>query len=269
MGEGGGGRIEFPTIFISSWTIRTSNIMLIAHFLKKKVLCPGRTSRAAQGYGPCFVFMAHVSTSLPTEVANKVRKLIEETKNGKVVSGMAQMIEFLKANGLAREAVIPPSQVGVHMENRDGLGLNPMQTHSLLHDIIEVGFSFALTNPICIEMYGAEQVQMVEFNNKLASQSQGMLPGFKDDEVYMCKYASLAGSHTNAGLRCINAGQYHPIQESKIVSEGRLDLSRVMMVDSTLHDACVHGLRWTVVNAEVAKIVANLRLVYVVEGFFG
>ena len=243
--------------------------MLIAHFLKKKVLCPGRTSRAAQGYGPCFVFMAHVSTSLPTEVANKVSKLIEETKNGKVVSGMAQMIEFLKANGLAREAVIPPSQVGVHMENRDGLGLNPMQTHSLLHDIIEVGFSFALTNPICIEMYGAEQVQMVEFNNRLASQSQGMLPGFKDDEVYMCKYASLAGSHTNAGLRCINAGQYHPIQESKIVSEGRLDLSRVMMVDSTLHDACVHGLRWTVVNAEVAKIVANLRLVYVVEGFFG
>ena len=105
--------------------------------------------------------------------------------------------------------------------------------------------------------------------NRLASQSQGMLPGFKDDEVYMCKYASLAGSHTNAGLRCINAGQYHPIQESKIVSEGRLDLSRVMMVDSTLHDACVHGLRWTVVNAEVAKIVANLRLVYVVEGFFG
>ena len=108
MGEGGGGEDwVFQPFFISSWTIRTSNIMLIAHFLKKKVLCPGRTSRAAQGYGPCFVFMAHVSTSLPTEVANKVRKLIEETKNGKVVSGMAQMIEFLKANGLAREAVDP------------------------------------------------------------------------------------------------------------------------------------------------------------------
>ena len=54
--------------------------------------------------------MAHIS-SLPIEVANKVRNLIEETKNGKVVSGMAQMIEFLKANGLAKEAVIPASQV--------------------------------------------------------------------------------------------------------------------------------------------------------------
>ena len=111
-------------------------------------------------------------------LANKVRKLIEETKNGKVVSGMAQMIEFLKANGLAREAVIPASQVEVHMENRDGLGLNPMQTHSLLHDIVEVGFSFALTNPICIEMYGAEQTAMVEFNNRLAQQAKGLLPGF-------------------------------------------------------------------------------------------
>ena len=214
--------------------------------------------------------MTHVGTSLPIEVANKVSKLIEETKNGKAVSGMAHMIEFLKANGLAREAVIPAGQVGVHMENSDGLGLNPMQTHSLLHDIVEVGLSFALTNPICIEMYGAEQVAMVDFNNRLAMQAKGLLPGFKDDEVYMCKYAFLAGSHTNAGLRCINAGLNHPIQDSKVVnSEGRLDLSRVQQVDSGLHQACVSGLRWKVVNAEVAKIVANLRLVYVVEVSFG
>ena len=135
--------------------------------------------------------MTHVGTSLPIEVANKASKLTEETKNGKVVSGMAQMIELLQANGLAREAVIPACQVGVHMENRDGLGLNPMQTHSLLHDIVEVGFSFALTNLICIEMYGAEQVAMVDFNNRLAMQAKGLLPGFKDDDVYMCKYASL------------------------------------------------------------------------------
>ena len=171
-------------------------------------------------------------SSLPIEVANKARKLIEKTKNGKVVSGMA-----VSENEWTSQR----------------------------------GGDSALTNPICIEMYGAEQTAMVEFNNRLAQQAQGLLPGFKDDEVYMCKYASLAGSHTNAGLRCINAGLSHPIQDSKIVhNEGRFDLSRVQQVDSGLHQACVNGLRWTVVNdAEVAKIVANLRLVYVVEVSFG
>ena len=188
---------------------------------------------------------------LPVGVEEEIRKLVAGSKDGKVVAGMTQLLSLCQAHGLMQEITIHPNFVCCHVDNRDGIGLNVMDLHQLLDDISSIGFSHDMTNCICVEISSGDHAFM-DFNNRIADVSDGLLPKFGDE--YRVKYASLAGSHTNAALRCLLNGTKHPIKDSKLTTDGKLDMARVQQVDNGLAQAATSGLRWKVIDFEVGKI---------------
>ena len=127
-----------------------------------------------------------------------------------------------------------------------------MDVHQLIADISSIGFSHEMTNCICVEIASGDRAFM-DFNNRIADMSHGLLPRFGD--AYRVKYASLAGSHTNAALRCLLDGTKHPIKDSKLANaDGRLDMGSARQVDSILTEAASSGLRWKVIDYEVGQI---------------
>ena len=99
--------------------------------------------------------------------------------------------------------------------------------HELVEDIVETGFSDAKCQGIAVDV-GIRHADTIAFNRKLAEASHGMLP--MPDER-MARYASLAGSHTAAGMRCVLRGSLHPGKDSKLVVDGHFNLDRVEKAD--------------------------------------
>ena len=184
---------------------------------------------------------------LRDNVEEDIRKLVAGSEDGKVVAGMTQLLSLCQAHGLMQEITIHPNSV----DNRDGIGLNVVDLRQLLDDISLIGFSHDMTNCICVEIASGDRAFM-DFNNRTADMSDGLLPKFGD--TYRVKYASLAGSHTNAALRCLLSGTKHPIKDSKLTTDGKLDMARVHQVDNGLAQAASLGLRWKVIDFEVGKM---------------
>jgi hypothetical protein len=63
------------------------------------------------------------------------------------------------------------------------------------------------------------------------------------------KFASLACSHTNAGLRAINARL--PSQCRLLSEDGHLSIEKLQRCDEKMARACTHGLPWRVLKATV------------------
>ena len=80
--------------------------------------------------------------AISQEVKVEIGKLISDAKSGnKLVSSVAAIIEILEKHQVAWRQRIHASQVGVHPHNRDGVGVSVSETHSLIDDILAVGFS--------------------------------------------------------------------------------------------------------------------------------
>ena len=80
--------------------------------------------------------------AISQKVKVEIAKLINDAKSGnKLVSSVAAIIDLLEKHHLAWRQRIHSSQVGVHPHNRDGVGVSVSETHSLIDDILAVGFS--------------------------------------------------------------------------------------------------------------------------------
>ena len=93
--------------------------------------------------------MLRTQIMLSPALAAKVDSLIQQVEQGKgLVKSGKQIVELLRAEGLVQKLTLPPKCVGVHPDNRDGLGLSSVEVHSLLSDVLEFGFVPSMVNAI-------------------------------------------------------------------------------------------------------------------------
>lgn len=144
---------------------------------------------------------------------------VKEAGKGGVMVGLQRIMAKLQSLGLVRTQRIEPVHIGCHPDNRDGFGVSPQQVHTLLDDIVSVGFDVREPNPICCDINTADDA-VFKFNQELSESSGGLLPPV---QRHQCVYASLSASHVNAALRCILASCPHN-EESPLVSQGKLQM---------------------------------------------
>lgn len=184
------------------------------------------------------------------ELKRKIEGLIAQAvDDGKLVSSVRNVLDLLKENHLMWTQTLNPDRVGVHWENRDGVGLSCQQVHLLLDDVAAVGFSHEATSGICFEIpvdEGLRQIAM-KFNETL--HGSNMLPPMPEG----MKYLSVAGSHLNMAMRCLIHNTSHHDPKSKLVSNGKLSLGQLEVVDSRFAEACRTGISWRVIDARVQQ----------------
>ncbi len=163
---------------------------------------------------------------------------------GNIVAVVNKLLKILEEFGLVYRVRLHPSLVIVHRENRDGCGVGAHDVHELLDVLADVGFDETLIDAICIEVDPKDII----FNEMLISESDGMLGTSTD--LAKARFASVAASHTNYGLRCINAQAPHSSGKNKLVKDGKLCPAVVKMFDPPMGLACTEGLYWRVVRKE-------------------
>ena len=126
------------------------------------------------------------------------------------MSMIDKILALLKKSGLAWSQKLLPHQVGCHPRNRDGLGISTSEVHGLITDIVQVGFSPEEVRCICFET-DPSKTEVVDFNRRLHQESAGKLASLNTELI---RYASVAGSHLNAGLNCWIHGVMHDNQPS-------------------------------------------------------
>ena len=184
--------------------------------------------------------------AISAEVKVEIAKLINDAKSGnKLVSSVAGIIDLLEKHQLAWRQRIHASQVGVHPHNSDGVGVSVSETHSLIDDILAVGFSKEEAGKsVCIEV-GPTDGHIKDFNQRLTATSNGKLGSLQ----MTMRYASVAGSHLNAGINCWLQGLPH---DGKVgTSNGCLSQAMLKEQDLLYWDACEHGLQWLVISSQV------------------
>ncbi|CAJ1345973.1 unnamed protein product [Effrenium voratum] len=154
------------------------------------------------------------------EIETAVRHAHE---TGQVVQARHMLMAALKRHGLMREAELEPDQVACSPLNRDGFGLSGPDIHDLTQKVAQVGWDDRETRGICLELAPHDE-QVLAFNRKLCEDSGGLTPPINEIQV---RYASLAGSHTNAMVEAI---------------------------DPSFAEAARRGMRWKVICMEVLDV---------------
>ena len=188
-----------------------------------------------------------MSRMIPADVDVRVTELLAGASTGdKLVNTVHQIMVLLREHGLVTSMRLLPSAVGVHPKNRDGTGLNSADVHTLLSNLLEVGFVAERTHCVAIEPANEQEL---DWNHQLVGSCQGLL-GFMKPQTL--KALSLCGSHTNFALRIIADAAPHEGPESqKVTVGGRLDVGLVAKVDAALAEHVRQGLNWEVLSSSV------------------
>ena len=185
--------------------------------------------------------------AISAELKAEIMALLEKAKGGeKLVSMIDKILALLKKRGLAWSQKLLPHQVGCHPRNRDGLGISTSEVHGLITDIVQVGFSPEEVRCICFETDPSE-TEVVNFNRRLHKESAGKLASLNTELI---RYASVAGSHLNAGLNCWIHGVMHD-NPACTGQDGKLSLAKLSEMDKAYHAACTEGLPWLVVSSQI------------------
>ena len=184
---------------------------------------------------------------LPSDLRDKIKELIDQTAGGQIVALSQKLMNLLTDAGYVRHQVLLPDQVTVHPSNRDGVGLLVTDVHDLVEDIVETGWSDSKVYGIAVDT-GIRHHATNEFNRRLAASSMGLLP--QPDET-QARYASLAGSHTVAGMRCVLHGTAHNHKGSKLTVAGCFNINLVEKADMGYANACRNGFTWAVISNDV------------------
>ena len=114
-------------------------------------------------------------------------------------------LQVLKDGGLAYGARLKPCQLLVHPANRGGLMVNAHDVWAKGAAIGEVDWDLQkVRTPVAVEIPpdGSRRQEILDANQKLADQSNGMLAKPNGHE----RCCSISASHTTAYLRCVEAG---------------------------------------------------------------
>ncbi|CAE7330223.1 unnamed protein product [Symbiodinium sp. CCMP2592] len=187
--------------------------------------------------------------ALTPELADKIEKVLAAATGGALVRSMERCYSMLMEAGLLYHQKVHSSFIGVHPSNRDGCGVSAKHVHELLADLVGLGWSTSEFRGLCVEVSDSERSDVFRWNQELAENSEGRVPGFPS-ETHL-KFATLAGSHTNQVLRCF----LHkvPSDAGKATEGGRLSLESLQRTDPDFHAACTEGAVWRIVSKVVPQ----------------
>ncbi|CAK0865543.1 unnamed protein product, partial [Prorocentrum cordatum] len=166
-----------------------------------------------------------------------------------------QMIQLLLDKQLAYRLKAEPDEVGVHPDNRYGVGVEWYEVHTLAGIIIRGGWSWSeVKDPIAIEIaQGAAGDEQLRFNEGLAASSEGYLAKVSA----VVKILSIACSHTNQVLRCIkHKTKSHEMEFTN--DDQHLSQDKVFDCCSSIRAPVAEGLTWIVIRAEVVELVPDM-----------
>jgi hypothetical protein len=178
-------------------------------------------------------------------IDDRILDLVLQADAGNLVKVTRMVLDLLQQNNISHVMRLPPGMVGVHSQNRDGLGVNGHDVHQLLSDIYDVGWDESQIIAICSEADSAQQKSTVALMNS----NRGILPQYPSEESI--KYASLSATHTNQLLRCIINQMPH--FDGRLTVDGKLSTQKIGLQDESMASACIHGLQWTVIPDRVFK----------------
>ena len=175
-------------------------------------------------------------------------------KDQQLVRGATHVMQVLDRHSLLVRQQLQPDMVGVHDQNRDGLGLHALDVLDLITGISQVGWDDAVPSPVCIEV--GTRTEIGAFNQQLVSQSNGAIPPYPPGQP---RYASIACSHTNACLRAILHGAPGVAGvHDDIMVAGKLNVDLLRSEDPKFAEACQAGLTWRIISQLAVAQFADL-----------
>ena len=132
---------------------------------------------------------------LTAELKAQVNVFVDDTQSG-VLTRWTKIAEILLQAGIAYKAPnVSVWDVMVHPSNRNGLGLNQHEVHSILAGVKDIGCDLQkLEQSTAFECANAAAL---EFNQKLIDAAAGLLAPLRKSE----RLCSVASSHFTAGCR--------------------------------------------------------------------
>ena len=175
--------------------------------------------------------------SVPLELQQQVQKLLEDAEGGALVRSMDAVFQALKKANLLYEERLSARFMGVHPCNRDGSGVSADHVHTLLRDILELGWTDAEFKIICVEVSHQEAERIREYNARIVQESAGKLAAMEDSAL---KFATISGSRATQVLRLFLAGTKHELQS--VTEGGHLSLEKLRRQDPSFWEACSTGV---------------------------
>ena len=175
----------------------------------------------------------------------EIARLLKQAADGSLAHAMGRLVRYLLQEGLAYRQVVHCSLIGVHPQNRDGLGLDVSHVQELCNSISELGFVGEKATGIAVEI-GADDngMEVQRFNLQLAESAEGKL-GICEAKMLL-RYASLAGSHANQACRAVWYSAVHPNPELTV--NGKLSMEKI---PTAWADSIRQGHEWVIVRSEV------------------
>ena len=167
-------------------------------------------------------------------------------------SAVADAIQKLALNyGVAKECTVHSRYCAVHPVNRSGTGVDPMDVHALLSEIVADGFSYiALGNPQATEKAAGEAGKEQEkFNLNLYDRSDGFLPYQLPEDMRIMVFDA---THTTNVIRVADVG-CKGFEEALLDDCNNISRERVIAACPTMQDPIEKGLTYTVYCKEFAK----------------
>ena len=191
--------------------------------------------------------------SLPDDLCLHLEELIAKAQEGPLIATVAKVLGVLEAANLAFRAKVHSKYIACHPANRDGVGCVGSDCHSLLDDILAVGWDPSAPKPVCVEVRDTHD-EVVAFNEKMIQSNNNLLAPLQTGCV---KYASLSASHTNQVLRLLHAQHPHThsagSEGTAITVGGVLSMEQLRNTDALFHAAAAGGIEWQVVAEKVLQ----------------
>ena len=156
--------------------------------------------------------------SLTVELVKECSSMLSGAEDGeRLVKTVHEVLSLLERHGHVYSMKLKPSFVGVSPLNRDGSGINPVDVHDLLTDIVTAGWLDSRVTAIGVEP-SCEQELL--WNHDFFKHAENMLGTMDTSQI---KALSLAGSQTTAVLRCFAQELPHEGDEM-VTHRGKLNL---------------------------------------------
>ncbi|CAE7669389.1 unnamed protein product [Symbiodinium sp. CCMP2592] len=189
---------------------------------------------------------------MDAELIRRCQSILEVAKEGEgLVKSVHDCLHLLESRGFVYNITLHPSMVGISPLNRDGSGVNAVDVHELLSDILSAGFLEQRVHAVGVEPRDGEEIL---WNTAFFQAAHGMLGHFDPSAI---KCLSLAGSHTNCVLRILGQEILHDGDES-ICHDGKLNLELLRKKDEAFYRAATHGVNWKVLRKEAAMHLPHL-----------
>ena len=201
---------------------------------------------------PAFNFLLPLFLAMDADLIRRCQSILEVAKEGEgLVKSVHDCLHLLESRGFLYNITLHPSMVGISPLFRDGSGVNAVDVHELLSDLLAAGFLDQRVNAVGVEPRDGEEIV---WNSNFFQAAHGMLGHFDPSSI---KCLSLAGSHTNCVLRILGQEISHEGDEA-ICHEGRLNLELLRKKDEAFYRAATNGVNWKVLTKEAAMHLPHL-----------